>query len=505
VVVVRLYLLLFIIAGIQSCTSKDSCNNPFKIFEISESTPILQIENGASIEQIIASFEETFLEADEDDLCYQEYIFGWQLSDQIIKTHFTLYCPMKTSRRPPARAVEILLNQQGKVLLNKEIFLEIDSIDNWLLNDFSIIDEEEIFTKEISIIWRDDVPLKYYEAAILEMVNGYQLRFNKISKKQLLIFLTSSTLFSQDLPWVKVQGNQFITEEREVIIFKGLDASDPNKLEKDGHWDQEYFRQIKSWDANMVRFPIHPRAWRERGKEAYLELLDRGIEMARKEGLYVILDWHSIGNLRSEIYQHPRYDTTKKETFKFWIEMAQRYGNNSNVAMFELFNEPTLWSGKFGTCTWNQWKEIIEELIIIVRANGAKNIPIVAGFNWAYDLTEVMENPINAEGIAYVSHPYPQKREQPWESKWEADFGHVADKYPVILTEIGYCGEEDKGAHIPVISDASYVKAITDYAAKKGISYCVWVFDPKWSPMLLKDWDYNLTEPGKVWKAAMKK
>lgn len=183
-VVVRLYLLLFIIAGIQSCTSKDSCNNPFKIFEISESTPILQIENGASIEQIIASFEETFLEADEDDLCYQEYIFGWQLSDQIIKTHFTLYCPMKTSRRPPARAVEILLNQQGKVLLNKEIFLEIDSIDNWLLNDFSIIDEEEIFTKEISIIWRDDVPLKYYEAAILEMVNGYQLRFNKISKKQ---------------------------------------------------------------------------------------------------------------------------------------------------------------------------------------------------------------------------------------------------------------------------------------------------------------------------------
>ena len=116
-----------------------------------------------------------------------------------------------------------------------------------------------------------------------------------------------------------------------------------------------------------------------------------------------------------------------------------------------------------------------------------------------------MNNPVKAEGIAYVSHPYPQKRPQPWEEKWEADWGHVADHYPVILTEIGYCEEGDKGAPIPVISDPSYVSAITKYTEKKGISYCVWVFDPNWSPMLIKDWDYNLTEPGKVWKEAMNK
>ncbi|MFK7907586.1 MAG: glycoside hydrolase family 5 protein [Chitinophagales bacterium] len=323
--------------------------------------------------------------------------------------------------------------------------------------------------------------------------------------KLLIAFVFSTSIYAQDLPWVKVEDNHFVTENGETIVFKALDTSDPDKLEKDGHWNQEYFRQIKSWDANMVRFPIHPKAWRERGEVAYFQLLDDGIEMAKKEGLYVILDWHSIGNLRSEIFQHPMYNTTKKETYEFWIEIAKRYGDNSNVAMLELFNEPTLSSGKFGICSWNQWKEIMEELIIIVRANGAKNIPLVAGFNWAYDLTEVVESPINAEGIAYVSHPYPQKREQPWESHWEADFGHVADHYPVILTEIGYCEEGDEGAHIPVISDSSYVSAITEYAAKKGISYCVWVFDPQWSPMLLKDWDYNLTEPGKVWKAAMKK
>jgi len=73
------------------------------------------------------------------------------------------------------------------------------------------------------------------------------------------------------------------------------------------------------------------------------------------------------------------------------------------------------------------------------------------------------------------------------------------------LTEIGYCGKNDKGAHVPVISDSSYVPTILAYTEKKGISFCVWVLDPLWSPMLIKNWVYDLTVPGKVWKEAMLK
>jgi len=317
--------------------------------------------------------------------------------------------------------------------------------------------------------------------------------------------LFTSDVLAQNLPWVQVEGKNFVTESGGVITFKALSTSDPDKLEKEGHWTPAYFAQMKTWGINLVRFPIHPSAWRSRGVEGYLKLIDQGIEMASAQHLYVILDWHSIGNLRTELYQHQQYNTTQKETFQFWIEMAKRYGNNPTVAMFELFNEPTTGSGRFGTCTWSQWSEIIEELIIIIRAHGAKNIPLVAGFNWAYFLNHVKSDPIKADGIAYVSHPYPQKRSKPWEPQWEVDFGHVADQYPVILTEVGYCGPDAKGAHIPVISDASYVSALTSYAHKKGMSYVVWVFDPQWSPMLIEDWDYHLTDAGKVWKAVMTK
>ncbi len=318
-----------------------------------------------------------------------------------------------------------------------------------------------------------------------------------------VFFLGFPDLRGQSLSWIKVEGNRFVNEQGKTMIFQGLNSSDPDKLERSGHWNAEYFEQIKSWGANLVRFPVHPRAWRERGKSTYLQLLDEGIRLAEAEGLYVIIDWHSIGNLRSELFQNDGYITNRGETFEFWRTMALRYGNNPTVAFFEFYNEPTLASGRFGLCTWPEWREIMEELIVIVRANGAKNIPLIAGFNWAYDLMDVKNDPIKFPGVAYVSHPYPQKRERPWEPQWEKDWGFVADQYPVVLTEIGFCGPDARGAHIPVISDPSYVDLITKYCRKKGISWVVWVFDPNWSPMLIEDWTFKPTEAGQYWKMVM--
>lgn len=307
------------------------------------------------------------------------------------------------------------------------------------------------------------------------------------------------------LSQLSVQGNAFVNEAGDTLVFRGLNTSDPDKLANQRHWNKAYFEEIKNWGANVVRFPVHPRAWRERGEENYLNLLDQGINWATELGLYVIIDWHSIGNLRTELYQHPMYETTQKETFKFWQTIARRYGDNSTVAFYELYNEPTTFNGQFGTCSWEQWKSLTEEIITIIRANGGDGIPLVAGFNWAYDLTPVKDNPIDAEGIAYVSHPYPQKRPKPWEEQWTKDWGFVKEKYPVILTEIGFATEDEPGAHIPVISDESYGEAITSYCDQMGISYVVWVFDPQWAPRLFKDWEYTPSRHGAYFKKRLQK
>lgn len=320
----------------------------------------------------------------------------------------------------------------------------------------------------------------------------------------LLIALIISFSFSlhAQLDRISVKGNQFMSSKGSVI-FRGLDASDPYKLQADGHWNKRYLEEVKSWGANIVRFPVHPIYWQKLGKDNYIELLDQGVKWATELGLYVIIDWHSIGNLRSELFQDPMYETTRKETFEFWKAMAIHYKDNTTVAFFELFNEPTEYHGTLGTCSWSQWKELMEEVITIIRAHDAKAVPLVAGFNWAYDLTEVQKNPIAAEGIAYVSHPYPMKRNKPWEEQWTKDWGYVSETYPVFLTEIGFCGKDDRGAHIPVISDESYGDAITQYCQQRGISYTVWVFDSQWAPMLIEDWKFTPTRQGKYFKKAL--
>ncbi|MBK8350038.1 MAG: glycoside hydrolase family 5 protein [Saprospiraceae bacterium] len=319
----------------------------------------------------------------------------------------------------------------------------------------------------------------------------------------LVIICSVSVDAQKTLSKISVSGNQFVKEDGSKFIFRGLNTSDPERLSALGHWNEAYFDQMKKWGANIVRFPVHPSAWRKLGKQKYMQLLDKGIKWASVREMYVIIDWHSIGNLKNEMFQADNYETTKKETFEFWRAIAMKYKGDNTVAFYELFNEPTVYNGQLGTCSWDEWKVINEEMITIIRANGGSGIPLVAGFNWAYDLVGPATNPINAEGIGYVSHPYPMKREKPWEEKWTQDWGFLKNKYPVILTEIGFCGPEDPGAHIPVISDESYGDAITTYCDKNDISWVVWVFDPEWAPALFSDWKFTPTRQGIYFKKAL--
>jgi endoglucanase len=301
------------------------------------------------------------------------------------------------------------------------------------------------------------------------------------------------------LPLIMVKGNKFINSKGDTILFRGLAISDPDKIERQGHWNKKHFEKAKETGALIVRIPVHPVAWRERTPEKYLELLDQAVEWCTDLGMYVMIDWHSIGNLGMELFQNPMYNTSKQETYEFWRTIAQHFKGNNTLAFYELFNEPTTYNGQLGTITWQEWKKINEDIISLIRSYDNGPIPLVAGFDWAYDLTPLRENPINARGIAYVTHPYEFKRTQPWEPKWEEDFGFAADKYPVVATEFGF--ELQPGQ---TIDDNHYSNRIIKYLEGRGISWMCWVFDPEWGPRMLKSWDsYDLTESGEFFKKAM--
>jgi endoglucanase len=119
------------------------------------------------------------------------------------------------------------------------------------------------------------------------------------------------------LPLIQVQGNKFVNAQGDTVLFRGLAISDPDKLEHQGHWNKNHFEKVKEMGAMIVRIPVHPVAWRERTPVKYLKLLDQAVEWCTELEMYIIIDWHSIGNLKMELFQNPMYDTTRKETYEF--------------------------------------------------------------------------------------------------------------------------------------------------------------------------------------------
>ena len=303
------------------------------------------------------------------------------------------------------------------------------------------------------------------------------------------------TANNKQMPLISVKGNKFVDPNGKTMLFRGLSISDPDKLEMQGHWSKDHFVKVKEMGAKLVRIPVHPVAWRERTPAEYIKLLDQAVGWCTELDMYVILDWHTIGNLQTELFQDPMYDTTKQETYSFWRTMARHYAGHNTVAFFELFNEPTTYRDQLGPISWSDWKRIVEEEITIIRAHNPQVIPLVAGFDWAYDLTPLRLNPIAAEGIGYTTHPYSNKRTQPWEPKWEEDFGFAASKYPVIATEFGGFARPPSTSGQPPAGesagrgnrDAAYGPAIIKYLEGKGMSWTVWCFDPEWGPTLLQE------------------
>ncbi len=317
------------------------------------------------------------------------------------------------------------------------------------------------------------------------------------------------TLLAKKLPLLSVQGNHFVDPQGRTVLLRGVCISDPDKIDIQGHWNREHFVKLKELGTQLVRIPVHPAAWRQRTPAEYLKLLDQAVYWCTELDLHVMIDWHSIGNLVTGVFQDPMYDTTREETMNFWRVMARHYAGHHTVAFFELFNEPTTYRDQLGPVSWSEWKHLVETEITLIRATNAQVIPVVAGFDWAYDLTPVRLEPIAAAGIAYSVHPYSNKRTQPWAPKWELDFGFVADKYPVIATEFGgFPKPPAPGTTLPADAPASqrnanYGPEIIKYLESRGISWTVWCFDPEWGPTLIKNWDYELNASGEFAKAAL--
>ncbi|MFQ5652214.1 MAG: glycoside hydrolase family 5 protein [bacterium] len=305
-----------------------------------------------------------------------------------------------------------------------------------------------------------------------------------------------------------VASNKIVDESGGQVMFRGLAPIDPlyqyfASSESAFHdddfvpWQERHFRTLSEWGTTIIRLGIEPATWRAHGKEKAFEILDQAVAWASKYEMYVMLDFHSIGFPPAEKYESNLHDlygelyyTSREEIKAFWESISRQYASNNVVAFYELFNEPFGVDGPATPDDWQPWKAFAETVIDIIRKNDPDAVVIGGGLDHGYDLSQVLQNPIDRPDLVYATHPYPDKNK--WGRNWDEAFGDVSAQYPVFATEFGFTPESER----EYAGEGRYREAVFDYLESKKISWTAWCFSRNWTPALLRDNDYTPTEAG---------
>ncbi len=215
-------------------------------------------------------------------------------------------------------------------------------------------------------------------------------RFSMILFIAVLSFACNSTnLQRNDKSFVQVEGHKFVDSEGRQILFSGINFISKNPQENyiplQG---KETFKQFKTWGFNCIRLGI---IWDglepEPGKynEEYLKEIDKRIQWAAENDIYVFLDMHQDlygakysdgapdwatldegkdhyrGAVWSDSYLISPAVQTAFDNFwlntpasdgvgiqdhyaELWKHIAKRYAKNTTVIGYDIMNEPFMGS-----------------------------------------------------------------------------------------------------------------------------------------------------------------
>lgn len=299
-----------------------------------------------------------------------------------------------------------------------------------------------------------------------------------------------------------VNGNTIYNSNNLPYIFRGVNRPSLEWTPEGEELSMKDFKNIKSWNANIVRLPLNQQFWRQ-DKNEYRKRVQQAVSWIRATGMDVILvlHWSDKGtNEKAELQKMP--DTN---SLLFWKDIANLYKNDGRV-LFELYNEPhdiscDVW--KNGGIV-DGWKAVgMQRLYDTVRNEGANNLILIGGVNWAFDLQCVKTNRIEGFNIVYATHPYNYDGKNTI-ADWNTYVGFLTSTDPVMMTEFG---DTQNDAPQGSDCDPSFSKNVLEWAEQNQISWTAWAWYPGTCafPPLIKDWNGTPNETGKVIQEYLRK
>jgi len=221
-------------------------------------------------------------------------------------------------------------------------------------------------------------------AAIVPTITGQSPSSQSITINCNGITLALNSDPNSQLSWLHTQGQYIENSEGDMVILRGANVEGYEIGALGTHSEADY-SQMASWGFNVVRLPV---AWSYIEPSpgvynmTYFQYIDQDIDWARQNGLHVILDMHQwewsayftyfngtgngfpawacsgypnsqSGQLQAEkdfwdglgpngTMPSATNLSLEARFINVWKLIASRYGNDSTVAGYDLFNEPAI-------------------------------------------------------------------------------------------------------------------------------------------------------------------
>lgn len=192
---------------------------------------------------------------------------------------------------------------------------------------------------------------------------------------------------------LQVVGTQLQDEHGQPVVLRGMSFGWHN------FWPQFYNAGTvkwlqQDWNCTVLRaaMGVDPAKGYIQDPAGSKALIEKVVDAAIKQGIYVIIDFHS-------------HNIRLKEAKTFFTEMAKKYGKQPNV-IYEIFNEPD-------NETWPEVKAYAQDLVSTIRAIDPDNIILVPTTHWDQDVQIAADDQLTGfSNIMYTCHFYAATHKQ---------------------------------------------------------------------------------------------
>lgn len=234
---------------------------------------------------------------------------------------------------------------------------------------------------------------------------------------------------------LRVNGTELCDAEGNPVQLRGVSTHGIS-------WYPEYVNDKavafmhQKWGINVLRIALYTTGTGgycvtdEASQQVQKDTIDIGVQAAKANDMYVIIDWHILEDNNPNRYIG--------RSGNFFREISEKYKDYDNV-IYEICNEPS------GDTTWENIKSYAQEIIPIIRENDEDAVIIVGTPNWSQDVDVAAADPIRDMGnIMYALHFYAGTHKQELREKAEKamDAG-----LPIFVSEFGICDASGNGTN----------------------------------------------------------